>query len=136
VSAFTTVRLADAYGRAFPFVIVAGCSRCTPRARATPRSGPGPRLYPRPDLGHRQAAAVGQLAVLYAVSFGGFVAFSVYLPAYLRNAYELAAGDAHCWVRGARGDHAEILSASWASLSIHSCASQIVSGSSKAVLML
>ena len=35
-----------------------------------------------------------QLSALYAVGFGGFVAFSVYLPTYLRNAYELSAGDA------------------------------------------
>lgn len=31
---------------------------------------------------------------MYAVGFGGFVAFSVYLPAYLRNAYTLIDSDA------------------------------------------
>src|SRR4030095_2040789 len=35
-----------------------------------------------------------QLCFLYAVGFGGFVAFSVYLPAYLRTTYELTANDA------------------------------------------
>src|SRR6266540_548117 len=35
-----------------------------------------------------------QLAFLYAVGFGGFVAFSVYLPSYLRNAYHLSQSDA------------------------------------------
>jgi len=35
-----------------------------------------------------------RLAALYAVSFGGFVAFSVYLPSYLRTAYNLNASDA------------------------------------------
>ena len=35
-----------------------------------------------------------QLCFLYAVGFGGFVAFSVYLPAYLRTAYGLSAEDA------------------------------------------
>jgi MFS transporter, NNP family, nitrate/nitrite transporter len=35
-----------------------------------------------------------QAAVLYAVAFGGYVAFSVYLPAYLKNAYGLAQADA------------------------------------------
>jgi NNP family nitrate/nitrite transporter-like MFS transporter len=35
-----------------------------------------------------------QLCFLYAVGFGGFVAFSVYLPAYLRTAYGLDANDA------------------------------------------
>ncbi len=35
-----------------------------------------------------------QMCFLYAVGFGGFVAFSVYLPAYLRTAYGLDANDA------------------------------------------
>lgn len=35
-----------------------------------------------------------QLAVLYALTFGGFVAFSVYLPSYLKNAFDLAPSDA------------------------------------------
>ncbi|HEU5388749.1 MAG TPA: MFS transporter, partial [Streptosporangiaceae bacterium] len=33
-------------------------------------------------------------AALYAVGFGGFVAFSVYLPTYLKNAYLLTQADA------------------------------------------
>jgi len=35
-----------------------------------------------------------QLSWLYAVGFGGFVAFSVYLPTFLVNAYDLTAADA------------------------------------------
>jgi NNP family nitrate/nitrite transporter-like MFS transporter len=35
-----------------------------------------------------------ELAMLYAVSFGGFVAFSVYLPSYLKTAYGLTQSDA------------------------------------------
>ena len=35
-----------------------------------------------------------QAAVLYAVAFGGYVAFSVYLPAYLKTAYGLDPADA------------------------------------------
>uniref|UniRef100_UPI00035D8DC3 MFS transporter n=1 Tax=Catelliglobosispora koreensis TaxID=129052 RepID=UPI00035D8DC3 len=35
-----------------------------------------------------------ELCFLYAVGFGGFVAFSVYLPAHLRTAYSLTASDA------------------------------------------
>ena len=35
-----------------------------------------------------------QLSFLYAVAFGGFVAFSVYLPTYLGTAYGLERGDA------------------------------------------
>jgi NNP family nitrate/nitrite transporter-like MFS transporter len=35
-----------------------------------------------------------QLSFLYAVAFGGFVAFSVYLPTYLTTAYGLERSDA------------------------------------------
>jgi MFS transporter, NNP family, nitrate/nitrite transporter len=35
-----------------------------------------------------------QMSFLYAVGFGGFVAFSVYLPTYLRDAFGLSLGDA------------------------------------------
>jgi MFS transporter, NNP family, nitrate/nitrite transporter len=35
-----------------------------------------------------------EAAALYAVAYGGYVAFSVYLPAYLRTAYQLTAADA------------------------------------------
>ena len=39
-------------------------------------------------------SATWQLSFLYAVAFGGFVAFSVYLPTYLTAAYHLDKGDA------------------------------------------
>ena len=32
--------------------------------------------------------------MIYAVAFGGYVAFSVYLPAYLKTAYGLTQADA------------------------------------------
>ena len=35
-----------------------------------------------------------QACILYAVAFGGYVAFSVYLPAYLKTAYGLTPADA------------------------------------------
>jgi NNP family nitrate/nitrite transporter-like MFS transporter len=35
-----------------------------------------------------------KLSFLYAVGFGGFVAFSVYLPSYLKNAFDLSQSDA------------------------------------------
>jgi NNP family nitrate/nitrite transporter-like MFS transporter len=35
-----------------------------------------------------------QACILYAVAFGGYVAFSVYLPSYLKTAYELTPADA------------------------------------------
>jgi MFS transporter, NNP family, nitrate/nitrite transporter len=99
ISAFTTVRLADAYGRAVPFVIVAvvlavyGAAaillvRDAP-GRPTATGGFWGRL-----LSTVRLRATIQLSVLYAVGFGGFVAFAVYLPTYLKNAYELSPADA------------------------------------------
>jgi NNP family nitrate/nitrite transporter-like MFS transporter len=99
ISAFTTVRLADTYGRATPFVIVAivlavyGAVamlllRDAP-GRPTATGGFMARL-----ISTLRLPATIQLSALYAVGFGGFVAFAVYLPTYLKNAYDLTPGDA------------------------------------------
>lgn len=100
ISAFTTVQLRRSIGLEFPFtlvaVLLAGYAVLA-------------WLFLR-DAPHRPAPATGgfwrrtwetfrlpvtlQLSFLYAVGFGGFVAFSVYLPIYLRDAFELDAGDA------------------------------------------
>jgi len=99
ISAFTTVRLADTYGRATPFVIVAVVLvvygvlalllvRDAP-GRPPAAGGFWARLVSTVRLG-----ATAQLSVLYAVGFGGFVAFSVYLPTYLKNAFDLSPADA------------------------------------------
>jgi NNP family nitrate/nitrite transporter-like MFS transporter len=99
ISAFTTIRLADAYGRATPFVIVAivlaiysVLSWLWLRDAAPPRPAPGSFLRRTWDT--VRIPATGQLALMYAVGFGGFVAFSVYLPTHLRNAYGLSQNDA------------------------------------------
>ena len=60
--------------------------------RARPR-----RTHDQP--GHRLAAnsrlpITWQACILYAVAFGGYVAFSVYLPAYLKTAHGLTPPDA------------------------------------------
>nr|WP_239078900.1 MFS transporter [Cellulomonas marina] len=99
VAAFTTVRLADALGRSAPFLIVAGVLTVYALlAAALVRDAPGRPVPTGSFLGRTWATAklpaTAQLSVLYAVGFGGFVAFSVYLPAYLRNAFELTPGDA------------------------------------------
>lgn len=99
ISAFTTVRLADSAGPAVPFVIVAAVLLVYAVAAATwLRDAPGRAPAPGSFLARTWATvrlpAVGQLSLLYAVSFGGFVAFSVYLPTYLGNAYDLTASDA------------------------------------------
>ncbi|MGW1993722.1 MFS transporter [Embleya sp. NPDC001921] len=58
------------------------------------RDAPG-RTVPDQLFGPRFTAALEQpstlpMALLYAVSFGGFVAFGVYLPTYLREVYALS----------------------------------------------
>lgn len=99
VSAFTTVRLADAYGRAVPFVLVAvALAGYAVLAAVWLRDAPGRTAPPGSFLRRTWATATlpatVQLSLLYAVGFGGFVAFSVYLPTYLRNAYGLTENDA------------------------------------------
>lgn len=99
LSSFTTVQLADAVGYAFPFDLVAGLLAVYAGvARLLLRDKPG-RTVPAGSLLARTTAtlrmpATVQLAVLYAVAFGGFVAFSVYLPTYLTSAYGLGRSDA------------------------------------------
>lgn len=99
VSAFTTVQFADTYGRAFPFLLVAALlavyavmARLLIRDPSRPRPAGGSFL--RRTWATLRIRTTLQLSALYAVGFGGFVAFSVYLPTYLRNAYELSAADA------------------------------------------
>ncbi|WP_189940930.1 MFS transporter [Streptomyces aurantiogriseus] len=99
LSSFTTVQLADAVGRAFPFDLVAGLLAVyAVVARLLLRDKPG-RAVPVGSLLARTTTtmrmpATMQLAFLYAVAFGGFVAFSVYLPTYLTTAYGLGRSDA------------------------------------------
>jgi NNP family nitrate/nitrite transporter-like MFS transporter len=99
IANFTTVKLADTYGENTPFLLVAALlAGYAAVAFLLIRDAPGRR---RPaGSAWARIAEVGRLAVtwqmcfLYAVGFGGFVAFSVYLPAYLREAYGLTANDA------------------------------------------
>ena len=99
ISAFTTVRLSEGLGRAAPFLIVAGVLVAYAAVSAALlRDAPG-RAAPQGSFLARTWAtarlpATGQLALLYAVGFGGFVAFSVYLPTYLINAFDLDPNDA------------------------------------------
>jgi NNP family nitrate/nitrite transporter-like MFS transporter len=99
IAAFTTVQLAKALGPSFAFDLVAAVLTSYAVVAYW-------LLRDRPD----RAVATGsvlarlaatqrmpvtlQLSLLYAVAFGGFVAFSVYLPAYLTTAYHLERADA------------------------------------------
>ena len=99
IANFTTVRLADAYGEDTPFLLVAAIlAGYAVLAFLLLRDAPG-RQRPAGSAWARtmdvgRLAVTWQLCFLYAVGFGGFVAFSVYLPAYLRTTYELSADDA------------------------------------------
>lgn len=99
ISAFTTVRIADAYGRSAPFLLVAAALAVFALVAAVLlRDAPG-RTTPTGSFLRRtwdtaRLPTTLQLSVLYAVGFGGFVAFSVYLPTYLRNAFDLSQDDA------------------------------------------
>ena len=99
ISALTTVKLVNAHGMAAPFVITAIVLAGYGIAAALVlRDAPG-RTVPAQPLGRRLADAVRlpitwRASALYAVGFGGYVAFSVYLPTYLKNAYGLTQADA------------------------------------------
>jgi MFS transporter, NNP family, nitrate/nitrite transporter len=86
-------------GAATPFLITAAAlATYAVVAAVVMRDAPG-RAVPTESLGRRLAAAARlpitwQACLLYAVAFGGYVAFSVYLPAYLRTAYGLEQADA------------------------------------------
>jgi NNP family nitrate/nitrite transporter-like MFS transporter len=99
ISNFSTVKLTDAYGTRAPFLLVATVlAGYAVVAFTLLRDGPGRRAGAGSPW--RRTAEVArltvtwQLCLLYAVGFGGFVAFSVYLPAYLRTAYRLDINDA------------------------------------------
>src|SRR6266508_2992332 len=99
ISALTTVTLVTASGTATPFVVTAiALAGYAVVAIVLLRDAPG-RAVPTEPLVRRLAATLRlritwQAAILYAVAFGGYVAFSVYLPAYLKTAYGLTQADA------------------------------------------
>jgi len=99
ISALTTVKLYDGLGRQSPFLITAAALAVyAVVAWLVLRDAPG-RVAPSTPLLARLSAnarlpITWQACILYAVAFGGYVAFSVYLPAYLKTAHGLSAGDA------------------------------------------
>jgi NNP family nitrate/nitrite transporter-like MFS transporter len=99
ISALTTVPLTKSVGTPMPFVIAAAVLAVYAVVAALLlRDAPG-RVVPAEPLGRRLAATfrlpvTWKASALYAVAFGGYVAFSVYLPAYLQTGYGLAQADA------------------------------------------
>ncbi|WP_165546502.1 nitrate/nitrite transporter [Kribbella soli] len=99
ISALTTVKLYDGLGPKTPFLITAAVLAVyAVVAWLFLRDAPG-RTAPTTSLARRLVAnaklpITWQACVLYAVAFGGYVAFSVYLPAYLKTDYGLTPADA------------------------------------------
>ncbi|GGV35526.1 MFS transporter [Actinomadura cremea] len=99
ISALTTVKEVDAYGIEFPFVLTAILLAIYGAvAWLVLRDAPG-RTVPDQPFARRLAATARmgvtwQASALYAVTFGGYVAFSVYLPTYLKSQYGLDQNDA------------------------------------------
>ncbi|MGW2522590.1 nitrate/nitrite transporter [Streptomyces sp. NPDC001617] len=99
VSALTTVKLVDAHSMSTPFLITAAVLAVyAVTAALLLRDAPG-RTVPTEPLARRLAATARlgitwQASALYAVAFGGYVAFSVYLPTYLKTGYGLTQADA------------------------------------------
>lgn len=99
ISALTTVPLTLEHGRTAPFLITAvALAAYAVLAWLVLRDAPG-RQVPTTSLGSRIAAnsrlpITWQACILYAVAFGGYVAFSVFLPTYLKTAHALQPDDA------------------------------------------
>ncbi|RYC13913.1 NarK/NasA family nitrate transporter [Nocardioides zhouii] len=99
ISALTTVKLFTNVGEKAPFLITAVVLAVySVLAWLLLRDAPG-RVVPTTSLASRLNAnarlpITWQACVLYAVAFGGYVAFSVYLPAYLKTAHGLTPADA------------------------------------------
>ncbi|MFJ9907677.1 nitrate/nitrite transporter [Streptomyces sp. NPDC101152] len=99
ISAVTTVKLVKAHSMATPFLITAAVLAVYALIAALLlRDAPG-RTVPTEPLARRLGATLKlgitwQASALYAVAFGGYVAFSVYLPTYLKTGYGLTQADA------------------------------------------
>src|SRR5699024_2541953 len=107
IAAFTTLQLSNAFGRPAPFVLVAVLLALYAVAsykilRTAPGRGPGARTGNWLSNALRTLATpvALKLAILYAIAFGGFVAFSVYLPTYLVNNFGMEKGDASLRMAG------------------------------------
>jgi MFS transporter, NNP family, nitrate/nitrite transporter len=99
IAAFTTQPIAGATSRSGVFLSVSAVMVATAAVTWTlGRDAPGWQPQTTP-MAARLRTALGlrvtlDLAALYAITFGGFVAFGVYLPTYLQEIYGLEAPDA------------------------------------------
>ncbi|HZC72613.1 MAG TPA: MFS transporter [Jatrophihabitans sp.] len=99
ISALSTVKLVNHWNVHTPFLVTALVLAVYGIVAALVLRDAPDRVHPTETFARRLAAAVRlrvtwQLAALYAVAFGGYVAFSVYLPTYLKTTYALTPDDA------------------------------------------
>lgn len=99
ISGFLSPWLWDVGGSSLPYaVVVVALLAMGTVFWLVGRNAPGFTPADRPLLAHFKSTvkirATYELAALYAVTFGGFVAFGVYLPTYLTDAYDLSVADA------------------------------------------
>jgi NNP family nitrate/nitrite transporter-like MFS transporter len=99
ISGFVSPRVASSLGRPWAFLIVAVALAAVGLAfLVLGRDAPNRPRATEPFLTRFRAAArlpiARDLAVLYAITFGGFVAFGVYLPTFLKTVYGLDTTDA------------------------------------------
>ncbi len=99
IAAFTTVKLKNAIGEPAPFILVAVLLAiyavvAAMLLRDAPNRKPATGNWlARAWTTFKQPVTL-QMSWLYAIAFGGFVAFSVYLPTYLKAYYNLTPEDA------------------------------------------
>ncbi|MDQ0796553.1 NNP family nitrate/nitrite transporter-like MFS transporter [Streptomyces sp. B1I3] len=98
LSGYFTPRIAK-HGDNLPFLIVAGALVVYALLAAALISDRPGRQVPTDSLGHRLGQAgrlrvTWELSALYAIGFGGIVAFGVYLPTYLKTWYEMSPTEA------------------------------------------
>ncbi|WP_329616358.1 MFS transporter [Streptomyces brevispora] len=98
LSGYFTPRIAE-HGHNLPFLVVAGALVVYAALAAVLVSDRPGRQVPAGTLARRLAAAgrlrvTWELSALYAIGFGGIVAFGVYLPTYLKTWYDLSPTDA------------------------------------------
>jgi NNP family nitrate/nitrite transporter-like MFS transporter len=99
ISGFVTPRVAASAGRPWAFLIVAvGLAGIGLAFLLAGRDAPGRPQATEPFMTRFRAAlrlrVARDLALLYAITFGGFVAFGVYLPTFLKTVYGLETTDA------------------------------------------
>lgn len=99
IANFVTPRAYDQWGRETTYLVVVVALAATAvatflLARDAEEWAPSDQRLLEKSLGAARLTATRELSAVYAVSFGGFVAFGAYLPTFLKTIYHLGATDA------------------------------------------